>query len=133
MIDKTRCNDGKWTISRKRQFILNALRGASRRWSPINTTKKNARISRNTYVCSHCKSKVTNKNIKVDHTQPVVSTSGFVDYNTYIERLFVETDKLSALCKKCHDAKTLEENKLRKYNKRNTYSNKAVITPEETR
>ena len=116
MIKKTRCN-GTWTESRFHSFIKSALRSASRRWSPIYTTKKNARIARNTYVCSRCKNKVGNKDIKVDHTHPVVSVEdGFVDYNTYIQRMFVEIDGLTAMCKKCHDLKTLVENKQRKAN-----------------
>jgi len=113
---KTRCN-GEWTESRFHSFIKSALRSASRRWSPIYTTKKNARIARNTYICSNCGNKVGNKDIKVDHINPVVSVEdGFIDYNTYIQRMFVEIDGLSALCKKCHDIKTSVENKQRKAN-----------------
>ena len=136
MIKKTRCN-GQWTESRFHSFIKSALRSASRRWSPIYTTKKNARIARNTYVCSNCGNKVGNKDICVDHKNPVVSVEdGFVDYNTYIQRMFVEIDGFSAMCKKCHDLKTLVENKQRKANAKykvdNSYS-KAIITIEHNR
>ena len=136
MTKKTRCN-GTWTESRFHSFIKSALRSASRRWSPIYTTKKNARIARNTYVCSRCKNKVGNKDIKVDHNNPVVSVEdGFVDYNTYIQRMFVEIDGLTAMCKKCHDLKTLVENKQRKANAKYIVDNsyiKATITTQHTR
>ena len=136
IIKKTRC-DGEWTESRFHSFIKSALRSASRRWSPIYTTKKNARIARNTYICSNCRNKVGNKDICVDHKNPVVSVEdGFVDWNVYIQRMFVESDGLTALCKKCHDFKTLVENKQRKANAKykvdNSYT-KAIITIEHNR
>jgi hypothetical protein len=136
IIKKTRCN-GEWTESRFHSFIKSALRSASRRWSPIYTTKKNARVARNTYICSNCRNKVGNKDICVDHKNPVVSVEdGFVDWNVYIQRMFVESDGLTALCKKCHHFKTLVENKQRKVNAKykvdNSYT-KAIITIEHNR
>jgi hypothetical protein len=109
--------DGMWTTARKNSFISSALRRASCRWSPKNTTKKEAKTARNTYVCALCKKKVGNKDIRVDHVDPVVGTNGFVDWNTFIERLFVEKDGLRAICTKCHDVITKQQNDLRKSNK----------------
>ena len=135
MTKKTRCN-GEWTESRYNSFIKSALRGASNRWAPKYTTKKNARVARNTYVCADCGKKVGNKDIKIDHINPVVSVQdGFVDWNTYIDRMFVEMDGFAAICKKCHDAKTLVENKQRKaykYLVDDSYS-KATITIQHKR
>ena len=135
-MNKPRCN-GQWTESKFNSFIKSALRSASNRWAPKYTSKKNARIARNTYLCAKCGSKVGNKDIKIDHINPVVSVEdGFVDWNTYIERMFVEMDGFNALCKKCHDIKTKAENKQRKANKAKTddsYNNKAILTIEETR
>ena len=134
-VKKTRCNN-EWTESRFNIFIKSALRSASNRWAPKYTCKKNAKIARNTYVCAECGKKVGNKFIKIDHINPVVSTiDGFVDWNTYIERMFVEIDGFAAICKKCHDDKTYIENTIRKSNKHkvnNSYS-KATTTTEETR
>jgi 5-methylcytosine-specific restriction endonuclease McrA len=57
--------------------------------------------------------------VEVDHIIPVVDPKvGFVDWNTFIERLFTERDNFQTLCKPCHKKKsraekatTKEENK----------------------
>lgn len=81
--------------------------------------KKEARLERGKYRCAACNkavgpTKVVKgkrvKNIFVDHIEPVVSTKeGFVDWNTYIDRLFCEKDNLQLLCKSCHDKKSQRE------------------------
>ena len=51
----------------------------------------------------------------VDHIDPVVDPKvGFVDWTTYIERMFVEEDGLQILCKECHDKKTRFEKSISK-------------------
>lgn len=54
-------------------------------------------------------------NVFVDHIEPVVNPeTGFVSWDEYIERLFVEEDGLQVLCKECHDKKTKEEKERRR-------------------
>ena len=78
-------------------------------------TKKNARTARNTYTCSLCSKSVGNKDIKIDHIHPVVDpTKGFVSWDSFIERLFVELDGYQAICVACHKEKTAEERLVRK-------------------
>ena len=114
MNEKEHCN-GQWTKARFRSFITSALRRASSRWAPKYTTKKNARTARNTYTCSLCSKSVGNKDIKIDHIHPVVDpTKGFVSWDSFIERLFVEMDGYQAICVTCHDKKTSEERLVRK-------------------
>lgn len=52
-------------------------------------------------------------NIQVDHVIPVIGPEGFVDWNTFIDRLFTTKDNFQVLCKACHDAKTKDEKELR--------------------
>ena len=116
MIKKTRCNN-TWTENKYNCFIKSILRRASGRWAPKQTCKKNSRVARNKYKCAICNNIVGNKDIKVDHKNPVVSVQdGFINWDVYIKRLFVEQHMLQAICKKCHDIKTLVENKQRKSN-----------------
>lgn len=111
---KTRCS-GQWTESRYKSFICSALRSASNRWSPKYLCKKNARVSRNVYLCSSCHKTVGSNSIRVDHINPVVDPlKGFCGWDQYISRLFVENDGFRAICQTCHSVKTNEERVQRK-------------------
>lgn len=114
MNEKPYCN-GQWTKARFKGFITSALRRASSRWAPKYTCKKKARVARNTYVCAQCHRKVGNKDIKIDHINPVVDPEmGFQTWDIFIERLFVELEGYQAICKDCHHTKTQLERKKRK-------------------
>jgi len=115
-------NGGTWTDARKKSFIVSALRAAFTRWGPKQQCIKNARVSRGVYECENCKkhgpatlppkagNKRRRKNIAADHIHPIVAPSvGFVDYNSWIERAFVESDGFQALCWQCHEDKTRAE------------------------
>jgi len=114
---KPHCN-GQWTDARKRSFIVSALRRASSRWAPKYTCKKNARSGRNQYTCALCKQVVGNKDIKIDHIEPVVDPEkGFQGYDEFIKRLFVELDGYQAICITCHQIKTNNERQRRRTEK----------------
>jgi 5-methylcytosine-specific restriction endonuclease McrA len=116
---KTR-NSKRWTEARYTQFIRSALRGAFRRWPPRYDVLRNAftearlnpktgRVAKH-YRCAECGKDFPQKGVQVDHKHPVVDTKkGFVDWNTFIERLLVEAKKLQVLCKGCHTSKTKAE------------------------
>lgn len=119
---KTR-NSNQWTEARYISFVKSALRKAQ--WGVkyecikrafvkygINkTTNRKVKL----YRCCHCKNLFMQKEMKADHISPVVDPKiGFVDWNTFINRLFVEIDGFQALCKSCHDKKTNEEKKIAK-------------------
>ena len=120
--EKTR-NSGQWTESKFNTFIRNQLRQATRKWGPINETKKEAQVSRGIYKCAGCEQNVPvsirqgNKrvnNVFVDHIDPIVDpVEGFTGFDNFIDRMFCEKDNLQLLCGDCHDKKTLEERALR--------------------
>lgn len=67
------------------------------------------------YTCSKCTTVWPRKQVHVDHIKPVIDPKkGFVDWNTYIDRLFVKMVDLQVLCTNCHHEKSLKENKKRR-------------------
>lgn len=117
-------NNGDWTPGRMKGFVTSALRSAWQRWPPRYLTLKNAIVGRLInkktgklaihLKCSKCKQSFIAKDVQVDHIKPVVDPKkGFVDWETYIDRLFCEATNLQVLCKKCHNLKTAAEKVLR--------------------
>jgi len=66
------------------------------------------------YLCNVCKKYVGSTKVSVDHIIPVVSPEGFVDWNTFVDRLYCGSENLQVICDDCHKAKTKEENRLRR-------------------
>ena len=98
-----------------RHWLVNKLRRLSYQWPPRRQAIVNARIDRGVYICNICKGEFGPKEIQVDHIKPVVDEEiGFVDWNTYIDRLFCSVDGFQILCKTCHGAKTFLEQEIRK-------------------
>jgi 5-methylcytosine-specific restriction endonuclease McrA len=95
-------------------WLKHGLRRLSYKWPARYKTKVKARVSRGKYECSQCKEIVGQKEIQIDHIDPVIGVEGWVDWNTYIERLFVEESQLQAICKKCHTEKSNAENSVRR-------------------
>ncbi len=125
--DKTRCS-GKMTEAQFITFVKNQLRGASWKWSPTNEVVKEARTRKGWYLCNGCKQEVpasvvvNGKRVKgvfVDHEPPVIDpTTGFVGWDSFINRLYCERDHLQLLCKTCHDIKSAGERELAKQSKK---------------
>jgi len=67
------------------------------------------------YQCNICKNWVGSTHVEVDHTVPVIEVNeqGFVDWNTFVNRLFCQVQDLQVLCDPCHDQKTRDERKSR--------------------
>lgn len=118
-------NGGKWTEARHRAFVISALRAAFRRWGPKFDVLRNAATERRInplsgklamhYRCALCDVELPLKQVQVDHTVPVVDVKkGFVNWDTFIDRLYVEVKKLQVLCKPCHKAKSAGERTRRK-------------------
>jgi 5-methylcytosine-specific restriction endonuclease McrA len=63
------------------------------------------------YQCAVCKLWVGSTKVEVDHIIPVIEMNeqGFVDWNTFVERLFCGPENLQVICDPCHDKKTQEE------------------------
>lgn len=88
-------------------------------WPPRKLAIQAARIERGVYKCASCDGRFGPKEIQLDHKIPVIDEEiGFVDWNTYIDRLFCEEENFQVLCKPCHEAKTFLEQEIRKQVKR---------------
>ena len=109
-----------WTEARKHSFIVSTLRAGMRRWPPkyealkaAFTEKKTNKVSNRQarhYKCAKCKEDFASTNVQVDHVKPIVDPKkGFVSWDDFIKRLFVEIKGLQVLCKPCHKEKTQQE------------------------
>lgn len=109
-----------WTQARVHSFIVSVLRAGSRRWpakyETLNEAKTTKKINSKTgrlaqhYKCKACKEEFPAKDVQVDHKRPVVDPKvGFVDWNTFIERLFCEKKNFQVLCTSCHKLKSAKE------------------------
>ena len=113
-------NNNQWTAARFKSFITSALRTASQKWPPKyqalseafterKTNKKTGKLAQH-FKCASCEGEFVSKDVQVDHKKPVVCPKkGFVDWETYIDRLFCEASNLQILCRPCHAVKTKEE------------------------
>jgi len=112
----------EWTPARRKAFIVSVLRSGTRRWPPkyetLNEAKTEKKINALTgrlaqhYKCKKCRKDFPAKMVQVDHIKPVVLPGeGFVDWNTFIERLFCDKGNLQVLCLGCHEKKTKKEKK----------------------
>lgn len=115
-------NGGQWTKSRMHSFIAGALRMASNRWPPKYRARAAAKLRYGVYKCAGYGGVVPHeiraKEVNVDHIDPVVDpVQGFVSWDEFIKRLFVEEDGLQILCDDCHNKKSNYEKVLRKNGK----------------
>jgi len=117
-----------WTEGRLKAFITSNIRNGFRRYPAKYETLKAAlvgkKINKKTkrlcahYRCNKCKEEYPSSEVQVDHKKPVVDPKkGFIDWNTYIARLFCDAKNLQVLCKPCHLIKTAKEKKLRQTSK----------------
>lgn len=98
-----------------------------RRIGYLNTTYKDAMESahreRGQWECAKCKQIFKRTDLHGDHEQPVIDPLvGFIDWNTYMDRLFL--GQIQPLCKECHALKTKQENEVRVENRRQSKGTK---------
>jgi 5-methylcytosine-specific restriction endonuclease McrA len=115
-----------------RPAVISALRRLFRRWPPYKEvvdrckeehfikSKHGKDMRRVRFSCEVCDAKVDRKQFAVDHIEPVIGLSGFVNYDIFVERLFCPVENLQGICKTCHDAKSKLENKQRRNLKKET-------------
>lgn len=102
-------------------FLFSGLRRLSYRYPARSECLKKYRVSRGKYKCAKCQRIFRKKDIAIDHIEAVVNPlTGFIDWNTYIARLFCPLDGLQVLCNNgkdsCHKVKSKQENTLRRLN-----------------
>ncbi|CAM6003896.1 unnamed protein product [Sphagnum balticum] len=62
------------------------------------------------YRCGVCGQWTKSTAVAVDHITPVIDVQvGFVDWNTFVQRLFCDASNLQVICDTCHNAKTQAE------------------------
>lgn len=118
-------NSGTLTESAFWSFIRSTLRRASRYWKPIQECKKASRRAykgsnnrqKFEYECSKCHNWFPEKQISVDHIEPVGRLNSAQDLPIFVENLFCEINNLRVLCDPCHDAKTIIDKENIKLNK----------------
>ena len=89
------------------KWLIPKLRRISLQWKPRAKALKEARVARGRYECAVCYCVSGPKDVDLDHVNPVIDpVTGFVDWNSYIERLFAEDSGFQVLCKPCHHKKT---------------------------
>jgi 5-methylcytosine-specific restriction endonuclease McrA len=116
-----------WSDAKFKGFIVSILRGGFRRYPPkqqciasafvkVKINKASGRKAKH-YKCAKCKKLFPRTQVHSDHIVPVVSPkTGFVDWNTWIERAFIELTEFQCLCVKCHKIKSAKERQQRKRN-----------------
>jgi len=98
-----------------KKFLIPVLRRATYRFVLRTEALKEARVERGLYRCAMCEELFKNKDICIDHVNPVIDvTEGFKDWQTYILRMFPPKKGWQILCKNCHDIKTMMEDEIRK-------------------
>ena len=113
------------TNSKLKSWLISGLRRMTMRYPPRNEAlraaktekkinEKTGRIAQH-YRCAGCKEEFPAKGVCVDHTTPVIEPEvGFIDWNTYIVRMFCSVENLQVLCSSCHDLKSSKERIKRK-------------------
>jgi len=105
-----------------KSFVVATLRRATYRWPFKNMAKGRQRIERGFYTCEECKQSFGNKDVELDHKEPVIDVkNGWTNWDDFINRLFVKSTQFQVLCEGCHEIKTSVENQLRK-----TYGQKEI-------
>lgn len=104
-------NAGTMTEVQFFQWIRQILRKASIYWKPISQVRKESQVQykgpnkrrKYSYICSNCKKEYPSTEINVHHIIECGSLKSFEDLPGFVERLFIEKEGLTVLCKKCHD------------------------------
>ena len=112
---------------RFRSMVMSALRSASRWWVPSEACIKKQKVGVARYQCAICPAIVKLSEMKRDHIDPVIPVTGFTSWSDVVLRMFAKEDNYQGICKTCHAAKTLEENRER----RRLAKQKGVVQLEE--
>ena len=103
-----------WTL---KSLIISALRKIFF-YSPLRREALERAKVGDLYKCAITGKKYPINMVTVDHTDPVVDPKkGWVDWDTFINRLFCSVENLQVVNKDEHKKKTKKENQERKKNK----------------
>lgn len=80
------------------------------------------------YLCNVCKEYRGSTKVTVDHILPVISVEdGFINWDTFVDRLYCGKDNLQVICDDCHQVKTNAERLERTIRKEYTLLTKITI------
>lgn len=96
-----------------RQWLITKLRRISLYWPARQECLNASKIERGVFRCNHCKMGFGRKEINIDHIDPVVKITGFINWDDYISKLFCDSSMMQILCLQCHSNKTLTEGFIR--------------------
>lgn len=85
----------------RKSLIISALRKI---WLWSEERKEALRLAKakKNYRCNKCKKLFPKKEVQVDHIEEI---GAFINWDTYMERLFCPISNLQVLCKPCHKGK----------------------------
>lgn len=90
--------------------VIAALKAVRREMPRVKLDGTSAKRPHVQYQCAVCLDWYGSTKVSVDHVDPVISTDeGFIDWNTFIERLFCDPKNLQVICECCHKTKTYAE------------------------
>lgn len=103
----------EWSNAKFKGWIISLLRRGTMRYPPRNDALRSAKTDKKInvktgrmaqhYRCAICLGEFPAKEVVVDHIDPCVSpTEGFIDWNTYIERMFCPEENFQVVCENCH-------------------------------
>lgn len=104
-----------WTTAKWWAFLRSGLRSKWARWPPRFEVLNDARRAKPKnkagrhkweYKCAKCKKYYLQKDVEVDHIEPVGKLNDWKDIEEFVRRLFVAKQKLRVLCKNCHRSAT---------------------------
>jgi hypothetical protein len=100
-------------------FVKGLLRRGTFHWRARTEAMTLARVERGKYLCAECKDLFGPKEVILDHIEPVVDPKvGFIDFDVYIKRMYPPAEGFQVLCIACSDAKTMQEDIMREYYKK---------------
>ena len=106
----------KWTEAQFWSFLRSALRRASDRFPPKQQAKylyrrgcKDKGRQKWEYQCVECREWFAEKDIQIDHIEPVGTLRDWSDLPEFCKRLFCGVEGYQILCKPDHQVKTNRE------------------------
>jgi hypothetical protein len=100
----------EWSTSKFWSFIRSGLRAKWQRfpsrYAVLAAAKRDYKgdnpRQKYEFKCAKCKKHFPQKEVEVDHIEPVGQLKGWDDLVPFVQKLFVGVEKLRVVCKPCH-------------------------------
>lgn len=108
-------------------WVKAKLRRASIFWPGKSQALQRVKVDRGQYRCEMCEGIFKAKELEADHKFPVIPLDGKImrdedrkrlNFNIYIDRLFIGPEGYNIYCKACHFSKTSAEQQMREFYKK---------------